>query len=367
MAPTVFILLIINKIYQGFFAEKIMGIEMIKNYLVFLTILILLAVYACSDSVTDPGTGDPPGKVIMSAVYDSLAINGTIHDKLIICDYDDPTNFEILTADTFWVESPKFSPDKNTIVFGDKFREANDAGPLLIEYNIQARSFNLLEFNPVTHSGLWGYCHIWNYEGTGVFYFNVLPMALIYSTHYYDITTNTYEFVKSGNGVEGKVIPALSIAPDTLMVFSNDSITTGQSAGFYLLDGSYNYVKRINNPHLIGYNKNGHLRYASTLDLARGSGLIVYSEHHTQTNGWKISVTKLDGSYYKCFTSGNYDDFGPVWGANSKTILFYRNPLGPSEFSESRVMILDIKSGNVSEFASPEIFNGADGLHFADY
>ncbi len=338
-----------------------------KDFLKLLPLLILVVIFACGDLITIHKIDEMPGRVIMTAVYDSLDTNGNFIEKLVICDYTDPSNFEILTDDSFRVSYPKYSPDKNRILFGDNNRYATEAGPLLVIYDIETRSCNLIEYNYSTGFGLYGSGHIWNNDGTGFFYYDVMAVIVIFSTHYYDLTTSSDELVKRGKGSFGEVTPRAVISSDTLMVFSNDSVTTGQPPGFYFLDESYNYAKRINNPHLIGYNKNGYLREALGLDYDRESGLIVYSEHHTDTIGEKISVTNLDGSYYRNYTSGDFNDLNPVWGYKSETILFMRNPVGPSRHRDSRIMILDVKSGRVREFVSPSVINGAAGLRSPDY
>lgn len=160
------------------------------------------------------------------------------------------------------------------------------------------------------------------------------------------------------------------IDENTLIVFSNDSLVTGQPPGYYLMNTNGNYISRVNNPHLLGRSKSGKLLESYDLDCNSKLGLLVYGESFQSEYGIgsKISVTNLDGSYYINYTSGEYYDSEPAWGPEVKTILFERVPLiYASHFTHSKIMILNIETGEVREFIIPSFIDGAISLRYPDY
>ena len=84
-------------------------------------------------------------------------------------------------------------------------------------------------------------------------------------------------------------------------------------------------------------------------------------------DGWKIAVTNLDGTYYEEFTNGDYLDENPCWGPGDNIILFDRRDPGDYSGSNSKVMALDINSGEVWELVEPAVLNGASTLSLPDY
>ena len=88
-------------------------------------------------------------------------------------------------------------------------------------------------------------------------------------------------------------------------------------------------------------------------------GLFVYAQSDSTIPGYKISVTNLDGSYYRSYTSGEYIDDYPVWGPEGKYILFNRGL--------KRIMIIDVKTGEVSYFLKQGDIPGSLGFRYPDY
>jgi len=336
--------------------------------------------------------------VALTAVFNETDKVGNFVEKLVLLDYNDPANYkivkllvdpddyfkyyrednpsvyEIVTMDqTITAYAPKFSPDKTKILLGDQIRHAMDAGPHLFLYNIIEETGKLLFRDDI----MWplygnGISTVWNNDNTG-FYFTRLPAPFTFeqAVFYYDFFSKIPEFVYRSRYFA--VYPEALISPDTLMVFSNDSLVTGQSPGFYFMDTNGNYLSRLNNPHLLGRSRSGMLIKASGIDWNSRLRLLVYAEAiQTSHITFKISVTNLDGTYYINYTLGEYDnDVHPVWGSDGKTILFERNKFNTiyemGDPRNSNIMIINIQSGNVIRFIDPRNINGAVGLRFPDY
>ncbi len=111
--------------------------------------------------------------------------------------------------------------------------------------------------------------------------------------------TDTFDYTEYPVGFTGQ---------DTLIVFSDDTMSTQQPPGFYYMDSSGNYLGRIDNQHFefIKGDQYSYKKAAWRPDWNEELGLVVYSQKDTTFQGTKIAVTNLDGTYYETFTSGQY-------------------------------------------------------------
>jgi len=324
--------------------------------------------YSTSDSVKLIAYQYEPVKdmVLLTAMFDELYPSGAYYEKLVLVDYYNPSNYIILTDSTFRVTTPKFSRDKSKILFGDMLRYANDAGPQFVLYNISEGTTQLLYEPPISgwEWELYGIKHVWNYENTGFYHTReCAPFTLEQCVFYYEISTQIWEEVYRSRYF--RIYPETFINSNTLIVFSNDSLVTGQPPGFYLMDTNGNYLSRVNNPHLLNRNNIGELLQSVHFDWNNELELLAYSEifQGPQYLGNRISITNLIGTYYKSYTPGDFlEDCFPAWGPDDKTIIFQRgSPL------RERIMVLNIETGEVREFVTSETIDNAFSLRFPDY
>jgi Tol biopolymer transport system component len=134
----------------------------------------------------------------------------------------------------------------------------------------------------------------------------------------------------------------------------------GQPPGLYFMDLQGNYISRINNPHLYGYG-------FPLTDWNNDLKLLVYTEmYKADVYRWKISVTNLDGSYYKNLTPEGNFDFIAYWGPDGKSILFERHNGGNSTegWYNSKIMKVDFNTGKVSELFNPNMIENCFSVRF---
>ncbi|KPK90179.1 hypothetical protein AMJ80_08775 [bacterium SM23_31] len=319
---------------------------------------------------------NPQDLVVLVAVCsESYSEKGAYTNKLVLVlvlvDYYNPNNYKVIKNNSFWPSNLKFSHDKSKIIFCDETHYLADGGYQFFIYNVKDSTFRTFargEGSPP----LCGIRPFWNHDGTG-FYFTMWPPPFSLSTpgYFFDITIEKRSNIVNNKSFWSAVYPETLIDENTLIVFSNDSLVTGQPPGFYLMDTDGNYLSRVNNPHLLGRSKSGMLLEAYDLDWNSKLGLLVYGEafQGAYRIGSKISVTNLDGTYYRNYTSGENYDSEPAWGPDGKTIIFERRPFlkWPSEFTSNRLMILNIETGKVREFISPSCIDGAISLMSPDY
>ena len=151
-------------------------------------------------------------------------------------------------------------------------------------------------------------------------------------------------------------------------MFSDEFAQTGDGPlGYYFMNFEGEYLSYINNPNLEGINRDGiTMKGAFSLSWSDAQGQFAIAYHDSTFEGYKIAVTDLTGSYYREYTSGAFIDDHPRWGPEGKTILFDRIALFDHTFTDYRLMVLDMETGAVREFAKPETY-GAVALWLPDY
>jgi len=267
--------------------------------------------------------------------------------ELVLFDFYNPQNYKIITDSTTYLPcGPKISPDKSKIIFCIPY--SYDGGDAFVLYDLKNNTFqNLSEFQ------IAGLFPIWNTDGTR-FFFTRDNYSRIGGVCYFDITTRIYKLIN--------YYPILCcvINKDTIIVFSDVSQMTGEPSGLYFMDLQGNYLSRIHNSHLYSYG-------FPLADWNNELRLLVYNEaYKVDVFKWKISVTNLDGSYYKNLTPEGYFDVYPYWGPDAKSILFERHSGGHSTegWYNSKIMKVDFNTSKVSELFNPNMIENCTGVRF---
>ena len=288
--------------------------------------------------------------VALTAVFNEKnKYDGRNIERLVLLDYNNPENYRVVNDTNFiQVVRPKFSPDKSKILFGDETLVIMDAGPPLFIYNLVDSS--IYNFGRPRLEPLTGIETVWNLDNSSFYYSNLPAWGFAY-IYFYQLSPPSQYLVLVP---ERSAFVKAMINPNTLLILKELTFLEDEKPEFYLLNLLDNSLGKIDNPYLT-YTVNGRMRAASHFDWNSESELLVYSE-----NG-KISVTNLDGSYYRNYTQGNRDYY-PVWGPEGKTVLFQRG----SEL-RGRIMVLNVETGEVREFVIPETIDNAIALRFPDY
>jgi len=264
--------------------------------------------------------------------------------ELVLFDFYNPQNYKIITDSTGYIpDFPKLSPDKSKIIFCTPYFK--DGGAAFVLYDLKNKTFQ--QFSPFKIAGL---LPIWNNDGTG-FFFTGDNWSRVGGVHYFDITTQIYKQINY------YPLPCCIINKDTIIVFSDDTDVTGQPPGLYFMDLQGNYLSRINNPHLSG---------TSRIDWNNDLKLLLYPETYATNIACKISVTNLDGSYYKNLTPEGNFDFTAYWGPDGKSILFQRHSGGfdTEGWYNSKIMQVDFNTGKVSELFNPNMIENCIFVKF---
>lgn len=332
----------------------------------FYILLLFIAVQFIScDSTTAPVTEhNAKNLVAFTAVFDEKYENGRNFEKLVIADFNDPSSYKILTDTNIIASKPYFSRDKSKIIFGDISKLDHD--PQFVLYEYLTNQMELLEI-PSTHSPISGRNVVWNYNETGFYFSNSPPPFTIQEdVLYYSLAEKSIIRVHFGKGYS--VYPVALLSIDTLIIFSNNTEETQQPVGYYLMDSNGNYIDKINNTHLDYINRNGIIKKgALNIEYSASSNLFVFAEIDSNVEGYKIAVTDFSGNYYKEYTAGNFIDDHPKWGPDGKTILFDRREIFDQSFTGFKIMKINIESGAITEFVSPNIISGAVSLRYPEF
>lgn len=343
----------------------------LKITIIFLFINIL-SISSCK-KITDPiynfNVADED-LVAFTAVFNETDADGNFASKLVLADYNNPSYYKIITDNNYQAIKPLFSRDKTKLLFNDK-ASGWEPNPQFALYDIKKETIKIL-WEPRENTDdfpVLGFIAVWNYEDTG-FYFSVSPppFSIAQNVLLYDLESQKIEMVHNGKGYS--VYPRALKGQDTLIVFSNNTLETGEPIGFYFMSLNGNYISRINNHHLESIIINGVTKKGTR--NPQWSNLLkafVFSEIDSLVPGYKISITDLYGNYYKSFTSGQYIDDYPVWGPDGKTILFDRRDLRTlgEKNKPHKIMILDVQSGKIKEFLKASTINGAYSLRYPAY
>ena len=324
-------------------------------------VAVLALAVSCGKYPSDP-LPDPrpdPVWIALTATFESSS-------QIYLVDYNDPAHYKRVTQNNHQNTHPKFSPDRNKLIFLDKSTGAVQSS-LLRLYDLESQTSEPL-MGPLVQmddgSGWEMTSIVFSSDGKGI-YFSLFSPWIGSDILYYNIPERSRRSVLETPGPSEWVVG--TIGNDTLIAITNDTAATHAPRGFYYMDLEGNYLSYIDNPHLEWINHNGvNKKAAYHPDWNNELGLFVYAEIDSTVPGFKIAVTDLHGSYYRAYTSGNYIDDHPTWGPEGLSILFQRRNL--QDYSgPDKMMLLDLETGQVQEFVKPAAIDGVTSLAYPDY
>ena len=334
-----------------------------------------MILYSCSDvnGISEPDQERTIDWVIQNRPQDLVVVAAKFTDnsrKLVLFDYYNPQNYKIVTDDSFGAVYPVFSNDKKKIIFGDWNDWANEAGPALMLYDVVRDTVQpIIAENFYSDNNLPGINMIWNADDTG-FYFAWEGTWYGQRVMYYDFETKLYSDVYFHRGHDTYAVSL--VPPDKLIVFSDDSLVTGQPEGFYYMSTEGEFLLRINIEKLVYYSPHGIRAPTSCVQWNNVFQLFAFTEIGNFITGGmpigRISLSNKDGSFYYQYSSGNYDDSFPQWTSDGN-ILFLREdyPVKTIPPDKGKIMKIEYNSGNITEFFTPEFIANCIGIHSFDY
>lgn len=329
----------------------------------FLCVLISLAIASCSLLGEDDREAKTTRWVTATAVYDEVNQNGAPVQRIALIDFDDPSNFRILARDSVtFGERPRFSPDKQRIIFENRVTPVSAGGHLtLLQVMSENTRLLYLPGNDKPGPPFIGRLNesAWTADGTGLF-------STSYGALYrYDIETGLVETIGMGG-----ILYDLK-GSDSLLVRSvapGDSVRT-----FLFLDTKTGkFLERIENDHLrfVPDDNSGWNRAVHNAAYNDKDSLIAFEVHESTDDGFtaRIAVTDLGGSFFRTYTSGDgFLDRNPRWGPDGVVLFDRVRPRSPGGWRDFRVMVLDIETGEINELVEPRLIDGASGLRNPDF
>jgi hypothetical protein len=289
-------------------------------------------------------------------------ING--YKQIVLIDYRNPAKFKLLTNDQNQNFYSKFSNDRRQLIYL-KEKPENTAGRRLVRYSLNGKYAELIDSTFAMIHVVGNIPVIWSPDDSRI-YFRFRSFSWSDDPMYYDFYKNKTTFLINTPDPSEYVVAFKG--SDTLIVFSNDTSTTHAPSGFYYMDLNGSYLSFIDNPHLELINRNGvNLKSALHPDWNNKLGLFVYAQIDSTYPGYKIAITDLKGKIYKTYTSGEYIDDYPVWGPDDHIVFFHRQPINDYDGFNKRLMILNLKNGEVRDFLDPASINNATALGYPDY
>ena len=330
---------------------------------IFIAVFLLasnMILYSCSDvnGISEPDQERTIDWVIQNRPQDLVVVAAVFTDnlrKLVLFDYYNPQNYKIVTDESFGAVYPVFSHDKKKIIFGDWNDWANEAGPALMLYDVVRDTVQpIIAENFYSDNNLPGINMIWNADDTG-FYFTWAGDWYGQRILYYDFETRLYSHFYFNRGKDTYAVSL--IPPDTLIVFTNDTLVTGQPEGLYYMSTNGQFLSRINIDKLVYYTPNNNHPYPAGLQWINSKQLFLISERGNFIPNYfitvRISISNRDGSFYKAFELKDSLADGPIaWNIREDKIIFLRNPLSSGS---TKLMLLNYKNGEVQDFFTPNM------------
>ena len=269
--------------------------------------LIILIIISCSD-INGPIKWDKENLVAFSAIFNT---DSDYTGRIVIADYNHLTNYKIVTPPDLKAVEPVFSNAKEKILFGLDGIMAH--GYQFAVYDINTGEMEKLYTSNITDSTpVFGEYPVWDLDDKGFYFTQYHTYSIAMGIYYYDLTTKEVTGLYTPQDASVYVVGLKS--PDTLIVFSNKYILASQdSNSFFFMSKSGEYFSQIINPNLVLINKDGineKAAYYSNWNYKIKQ--VVYSASDVSQKGYAISITDIDGTYNKQYTSLYYDT-RPVW------------------------------------------------------
>jgi len=307
--------------------------------------LIVLIIISCSN-INDPIELDKENLVAFSAIFNT---DSGYTGRIVIVDYNNPTNYKIVTPSGLKAVGPVFSYTKEKILFGLDGIMAH--GYQFAVYDINTGEMEKLYANDVVDGApLAGTNPVWDFEDRGFYFTQYHTYSIAMGIYYYDLTTKEVTGLYTPQDASVYVVGLKSI--DTLIVFSNKYILAlNDSTCYFFMSKSGEYFSSLKNQHL-GHNTNWNYENKQFAY----SGII-------NNSIFAIFVTDIEETFRKQYTNSHYDT-RPVWGPDNSIIFFNRQ-------ADSNQLVqlyyVNIVTGDVRQFINPAIISGADYILDAAY
>jgi len=347
---------------------------------IFIAVFLLtstMVLYSCSDvnGISEPDQERTIDWVIHNRPQDLLAVIAEFPDdeiipgktkrSIVLIDYYNPQTYKIVSDTTYLPEFVVFSPDKKKIIFGDDNYYIDDAGPTLVLYDLEENTFQRIDdkYDPLPDVFfLPGIIPVWNYEGTGFYYTNV-PAWGFQNLFYYDFLTNRGGSIHSKWQQKTYVVDI--VGPDTLIVFSNDSLVTGQPEGFYYMSTEGQFLSRINIETALYRRPGKQYTFIGSIRWNESIQMYIISEPGDFFPGGvtvkrRIAIRSKNGSFYKYFPlNGDYNELFIGFVRNDKSLIIMR--------TSHLIMTLNYEKGMYNELISDNIIPLCIRFYGADY
>jgi len=225
---------------------------------------------------------------------------------------------------------------------------------------------------------------VWDADGSG-FYFsyeNPIPMVELRGTLYFDLSSEEEVGINPNPNSTGRftwcIYPVDLLPPDTLIVFSNDTVSTGQPEGYYYMSTSGELLARIDNEYLVHYREDaeypqnlypyrGNLRWYDDIQLflIDQPGVDFMPGTFFQT---RIAFTNRDGSVLRPFPT-NREYIEIFIGRNKHTQRVLSMQFASFHNTHVKSIVLRNEAGSLlnSEFISHEIIPTCLAFAYADF
>ncbi len=308
-------------------------------------LILITGCFSCSqiigtnNNVFDGVYNDPVAFIAHFLTEDMHS--SSLDSHLILSDLNNPVGYKLVLDKSIAYYNPKFSRDRTKIIGG---------GINLSIYDIQEDIVERLYYRTDTDEfiQLEGYSIVWNYDDSGFYFSPSEPREYLSPCiFFYKFSDRTVEQVYSGPLTS--IVPLELLDKNTLLVYSYDQSNIDFPQGFYKMDISSKELSLINNSYLQNMIDRDwkNILFLDAFDWNEELKLLVCSERHLGSN--IISVTNLDGTYYKKYTTGKeFLAYSPVWGADGKTIIFATHPNSTGDKEE--IWIIDVETGGMRAF-----------------
>ncbi|MDD5766130.1 MAG: hypothetical protein PHW79_07810 [Candidatus Marinimicrobia bacterium] len=332
--------------------------DLLLKLLLLVGLFVIYALFNCSN-ITDTIGLDENNLVAFSAIY---LTDSSYTGRIVITDYDNTENYKIVSPPGLMARDAVFSRTKNKLLFG--LDGIIEHGYQFAIYDNQSDEMEkLYTNNDGDKIPLAGIMPIWDYDDKGFYFSQHNTYSTAMGIYYYDLATKMSTIIYNPKDASVYVIGLKS--QDTLIVFSNKYfLASGDSNCFFFISKTGEYLSQINNPHLVLINKNGITQKgAYYLRWNELNQQFVYSAINSDQEGFAISITNIDGSFYKQYTSTKFDT-RPIWGPGNSIIFFNRQ----IEYDdEEQLYMINTTTGQVEKFINPANIDGADQIVDAAY